>query len=162
MMMLAGFGLAVSSAFVAGAHAQIQLRNANMDNHALGTFDVTMTPKSPPEDQAGVTIGHLLNQKTYRGELTGTGSGEMFIARSGVKGSAAYVLIERVTGLLHGRRGTFVLLHSAIMKADEPMPDSVMASIVPDSGTDELTGIAGAMTIRIENDRHHYDLAYAL
>jgi hypothetical protein len=76
-----------------------------------------------------------------------------------VPGSAAYVALERVTGTLHGRHGSFVLQHGGLMRRGEPSPS---VTVVPDSGTGELAGLEDATTLRIENGQHCYALDYTL
>jgi len=83
----------------------------------------------------------------------------MLAASTETKGSAGYVAIERVTGTLNGRKGSFVLQHHGIM--DRGMP-SLMVTIVPDSGTGELAGLKGKMEIRNDAGRHAYELEYDL
>ena len=98
--------------------------------------------------------------KQYHGDLEGTGQGQMLTAGTNVKGSGAYVAIETVTGTLKGRTGTFVLQHSGTMTQNKPQ---LTITIVPDSGTGQLAGISGKMTIIIAGDgKHSYDLEYAL
>lgn len=124
--------------------------------HAMGTFEVKMTP------QAGDLPGGLARMsvaKTFTGGLAGTGRGDMLTAMGGVEGSAAYVLIEQVTGTLDGRAGSFALMHSATM--DRGKPDQRIV-VVPDSATGALVGLKGSLTMRIEGGRHFYDLAYEL
>lgn len=125
---------------------------------ATGTFDVELTPQSTDE-APGSTLGRMSLAKTYRGDLEAAGEGEMLTARTRVEGSAAYVAVERVVGVLHGRPGAFVLQHSGTM-ADGSQELSI--TVVPDSGTDELTGIRGTMTVRIEDGVHSYELEYTL
>jgi len=69
------------------------------------------------------------------------------------------VAIERVSGALHGRTGTFVLQHSGTMTRGSP---ELTVSVVPDSGTGELTGLSGTMRIIIEGKRHSYEFDYTL
>jgi hypothetical protein len=76
-----------------------------------------------------------------------------------VKGSGVYVAIERVTGTLNGRSGTFVLAHRGTMTRGA---QDLVITIVPDSGTDGLAGIAGSMTITITDGKHFYDLEFTL
>jgi hypothetical protein len=96
--------------------------------------------------------------KTYAGDLQGTGNGEL-TAMSAVEGSAVYVAIERVKGAPHGRRGTFALSHRGTMTRGA---QDLSIDIVPDSGTEELAGIVGSMTIKIEAGKHFYELTYRL
>ena len=97
--------------------------------------------------------------KRFTGDLTATSQGEMLSAGTAVKGSAGYVAIEKVTGALHGREGTFTLQHSATMNRGAP---SLSITVVPDSGTGALAGIAGTMQIIIEHKQHSYIFDYSL
>jgi len=97
--------------------------------------------------------------KQFHGDLEGTSKGEMLTAGTGVKGSAGYVAIERVSGTLNGRSGTFVLQHSGTMTHGEP---HLTITVVPDSGTGELAGLAGTMSILIAGGNHSYDFEYTL
>ena len=97
--------------------------------------------------------------KTFHGDLEATSHGEMLTAMTGVKGSAVYVAIERVTGTLNGKRGSFVLHHRGVMHDGEQELEVI---VVPDSGTGELEGISGEMKIRIEDGKHFYDFKYGL
>lgn len=125
---------------------------------ARGTFDVTMTP-TDPEDGATV-IGRLRLEKTYRGGLEATSVGQMLGYRSPVEGSAGYVAMEQVTGIVAGRHGSFVLQHGATM--NRGAADKLTAHVVPDSGTGRLTGLAGELDIIIEDGQHRYELRYTL
>ena len=123
---------------------------------AMGAFDVKLSPQTSDEAE-GNSLARMSIDKQYHGDLEGTGKGEMLSAGTNVKGSAAYVAIERVTGTLHGRKGSFVLHHLGIMTRGEP---HLSVRIVPDSGTGELVGIAGQMDIIIADGKHSYDLEY--
>lgn len=129
--------------------------------HALarGQFTVAMKPLGEGNAADGVTLGHLSLDKTFEGELAGTGRGQMLTALTPVQGSAGYVAIERVTGTLNGRRGGFVLQHSGTMDRGA---QQLSITIVPGSGTGELAGIAGVFRLRIEGGQHHYELNYSL
>jgi hypothetical protein len=126
--------------------------------HAAGPFDVKTTPQ---DDKVGdATLGRLLLEKQYHGDLEGTGKGQMLTAGSAAKGSGAYVAIERVTGTLKGRAGSFTLQHSGTMSNGVPQ---LVITVVPDSGTGQLAGIVGRMTINFApGGRHFYDLEYTL
>jgi hypothetical protein len=97
--------------------------------------------------------------KQFHGDLEGTSKGQMLTAGTAVEGSAGYVAIERVSGMLHGRRGTFVLQHSGTMTRGAPQ---LSVTVVPDSATGELVGLAGKMTITISDGKHSYDFEYTL
>jgi uncharacterized protein DUF3224 len=131
---------------------------AVVTQHAIGPFDVKVTAQN---DNAGDTsLNRMLLDKQYHGDLEATGIGQMLTASSEVKGSGAYVAIERVTGHLHGRTGSFILQHSGTMRQNVPQ---LSITVVPDSGTGELKGIAGTLKITISVDgKHSYDLEYTL
>jgi hypothetical protein len=97
--------------------------------------------------------------KTFSGDLAGTGSGLMLAVRTAIYGSAGYVALERVTGTLVGRTGSFALLHHGVMTRGTP---ALNVTVVPDSGTDGLTGISGSMEIVIEGGGHSYAFDYTL
>jgi len=127
--------------------------------HAAGPFDVTVTPQGQPGVQDGVTTGRMAIDKRYHGELEGSGVGEMLSAMTATEGSAGYVAIERVTGTLQGKSGSFVVQHSGTMARGA---QALSINVVPDSGTGELAGIAGTMRIRIEESKHYYEFDYIL
>jgi hypothetical protein len=127
--------------------------------HAAGPFDVTVIPQGQPEVCDGVTTGRMAIDKQYRGELEGKGVGEMLSAMTTTEGSAGYVAIERVTGKLQGRSGSFVVQHTGTMARGA---QALSITVVPDSGTGELAGIAGTMRIRIEESKHFYEFEYVL
>jgi hypothetical protein len=133
-------------------------KEASMSHHATGPFDVKVIPQDDKSDDP--LLGRMTLDKQYHGDLEATGKGQMLTAGSSVKGSGAYVAIEKVTGTLHGRTGTFVLQHSGTMTQNTPQL-TIMA--VPDSGTGQLAGIAGKMTIIIATGgKHSYDFEYTL
>lgn len=129
-----------------------------MTQPATGTFDVKLTPQ-PVHPEAEGVLGRMSIDKRFHGDLQGTSRGEMMAASTAVPGSAGYVAIERVTAALEGRTGTFVLQHSGIMSRGDR---SLSITVVPDSGTGELEGIAGTMDIVIEGGVHSYVLEYSL
>lgn len=123
---------------------------------ATGPFDAKMTPASAVD----AAVGRFTLDKKYHGDLEGRGNGEMLTAMTAVKGSAGYVAIEKVTGILAGRTGTFHLQHSGTMNRGAP---SMSITVVPDSGTGELTGLAGKMDISVAADgAHYYTFDYSL
>jgi hypothetical protein len=126
--------------------------------HAAGPFDVIVTHQDDKSDDP--LLARMTLDKQYHGDLEGTGKGQMLTAGTAVKGSGAYVAIEKFTGTLKGHSGTFVLQHMGTMTQNVPQ---LSVSIVPDSGTGELKGIAGKMTIIIApGGKHSYDLECTL
>lgn len=128
-------------------------------NTAKGTFEVTITPQPHQDGVGDVAVGRMAIVKIFSGELTGTGHGQMLAFRSSVAGSAGYVAMEKVQGVMNGRQGSFIMQHSGIMNRGEPQ---LKISIVPDSGTGELSGIAGEMLLNIDQGKHFYEFRYTL
>jgi hypothetical protein len=129
-----------------------------MANRAAGTFTTDWDIQPPYQEAEGNVLGKAKVTKVFAGELVGTSTAELIQAGTSVPGSAAYVAIERVEGALHGRKGTFLLMHSGLMTGGEGILD---VTVVPDSGTGELAGLAGSMTIT-NDDGHAYVLDYSL
>jgi hypothetical protein len=130
-----------------------------MTSRASGPFDVKVTPQPPDENAGEAPIGRMILDKQFHGDLEAASKGQMLAAGTEVQGSAGYVAMERVTGTLHGRSGTFVLQHTGIMNRGTP---SLTITVVPDSGTGELAGLAGSMTIDIAGGKHSYVFEYTL
>jgi len=123
---------------------------------ARGPFDVKLVPQ-PAEPDVDGGVGRMALDKTFRGDLVATSKGTMLAVQTAEKGSAGYVALERVTGALHGRSGSFVLQHSGTMDRGTP---SLVIAVVPGSGTDELAGLRGTMSIIIADGKHSYDFEY--
>ena len=150
--------LILSLALVLGAlsPAQGQTRKAAM-HHAVGKFEVKMKPE-PLSDVAGATgITRMSMDKVLHGALEGTSQGE-FLAY-GKPPTGGYVALERFTGTLDGKHGSFALQHTATIEENRP---ALSVTVVPGSGTGELAGISGTFTITIEGGKHSYDFAYSL
>jgi hypothetical protein len=130
-----------------------------MTTHAHGTFAVQLTPQALAHAEADASLGRLAITKQFQGDLVGASLGEMLSARTSVENSAGYVAIERVTGTLHGRQGSFVLQHSGTVDRGA---QQLVISVVPDSGTSDLVGLVGTMTLDIADGVHAYDIAYTL
>lgn len=128
---------------------------------ARGTFDVTVEPITPNEEVEGLTFSHMSLDKRWEGDFEGTSTGEMLTAGTMVDGkmSAGYVASERMHGSLAGRRGRFVLQHTATMDRGS---QSLTITVVPDSGTGELKGLSGSLAIEIVDEQHHYNFDYTL
>jgi Protein of unknown function (DUF3224) len=128
-----------------------------MSEVAKGTFEVKVTPVAADAGD-DTAIGRLTLDKKFSGDLQGTSRGQMLGFRSATEGSGGYVAQEKVTAKLGGRTGSFVLQHIGTMrKGSAPV---INVTVVPDSGTGELTGISGTMTIIIEGGKHSYEFAY--
>jgi len=129
-----------------------------MTRHASGTFDVKLIPQSD-EDISDPTIGRMSLDKQFHGDLQAGSRGQMLAVHGDAKGSAGYVAMERVIGSLHGRSGSFALQHSGTMTRGEP---HLVITVVPDSGTGELVGLAGTLMIDIVDGKHFYAFDYTL
>lgn len=129
-------------------------------SRANGTFEVKLSPQKPDNPAAeNANLGRMSIDKKFSGDLEGTSQGEMLSAMSAIKGSAGYVALERVTGTLHGRKGSFVLQHNGTMTRGAP---ALSICVVPDSGEGDLAGLTGKLTIRIEGGKHFYEFDYSL
>ncbi|MGA7842293.1 MAG: DUF3224 domain-containing protein [Candidatus Acidiferrales bacterium] len=127
--------------------------------HAAGAFDVKVEAQGEPDEAGGSTLGRYSLDKQYHGDLEATAKGTMLTAGTEVKGSAGYVAMERVTGTLQGRSGSFVLQHTATMTRGEPQ---LSITVVPDSGSGQLVGLTGKMNIIIAAGKHSYEFDYTL
>lgn len=159
-----GNGITAGPGFIARAQAEppvpsVAQKEKTVAEHAAGTFDVKVEAQGEADKADGSTLGRYSLDKQYHGDLEGTAKGTMLTAGTEVKGSAGYVAMERVTGTLKGRSGSFVLQHSATMTRGEPQ---LSITVVPDSGSGQLVGIAGKMNIIIAAGKHSYEFDYTL
>ena len=125
---------------------------------ATGSFEVSLQPLSNAEVSSDATLGRLLLKKKFNGDLSGSARGQMLSAGTATKGSAGYVAIDHVTGVLDGRSGSFLLQHSGSMNRGVP---TLSVRVVPDSGTGELAGLSGTLSINVVEGRHFYDFLYS-
>ena len=130
---------------------------AGVTKHASGTFDVKMNREV--DEKLEPTIGRRSADKQFHGDLEATSKGQMLAVMTEINGSAGYVAMERVNGKLHGRNGTFALQHNGTMTRGKPY---LIITVVPDSGTGELAGLSGTMTIDIVDGKHFYKFDYTL
>jgi hypothetical protein len=130
-----------------------------MAPQAHGTFDVNPVAEPPYDISDGVSLGRTSFNKQFHGDLEASSRMQALTATSPVQGSMSYVGIERVSGSLHGKTGTFILQHHATMNRGD---SSLNVEVVPDTGTDELTGLAGTLTIDIVDGEHRYAIDYTL
>lgn len=129
-------------------------QQTNVMSHATGTFDVKLNPQA-----SDAPLGRMSIDKQFHGDLEATSKGEMLAAMTAVKESAGYVALEKVTGTLAGRHGSFSLQHSGTMNRGVPQ---LSVTVVPDSGTEELQGLTGKMTIDVADAKHSYSFEYTL
>lgn len=123
--------------------------------HAVGTFEVKLTPQA----ESAPGVGRMSIDKQFHSDLDAVSKGEMLTAMTETKGSAGYVAIERVTGRLGGRTGSFALQHSGTMNRGAA---ALSVTVVPDSGSGELAGIVGKMAILLDGGKHSYEFEYTL
>jgi hypothetical protein len=130
-----------------------------MPTVASGTFEVKLTPQAPGDLPEEAGLGRMVIDKRFAGDLEAISRGQMLSAMSSVSGSAGYVAIERVSGKLQGKTGSFVLQHSGTMNRGVP---ELSVTVIPDSGTDQLKGLTGRMTINRTDGNHAYEFEYTL
>jgi len=132
-----------------------------MATPATGDFIAKVLPDGTVDKAGGASLGRMTIDKQFRGDLEGTSKGRMLTAMTDGKGSAGYVPIARVTGTLRGRSGSFLLQHNATMSSAGGPVQSI--TVLSDSGTGQLVGLAAKMTIIIAADgKHSYDFEYTL
>ncbi|MFI5194737.1 MAG: DUF3224 domain-containing protein [Chitinophagales bacterium] len=127
-----------------------------MTRHAKGEFEVSIVPQTDREVKG---LNRMTIDKQFKGDLDAITQGQMLSARTDIPESAGYVAMERVTGKLHGREGSFVLQHTATINRGE---SSLLITVVPDSGTGELSGLTGTLSIDIVDKKHYYEFIYDL
>jgi hypothetical protein len=130
-------------------------KESAVKGHASGSFEIKMVRQPVSAEEAKTISVRMTSDKQFQGDLEGTSTGEMLGVFTAVKDSAGYVALERVSGKLKGRTGTFMLQHSSTM-ARGTQQQSII--VVPDSGTDQLAGLAGSMIIKITDGKHFYEL----
>jgi Protein of unknown function (DUF3224) len=126
---------------------------------AKGIFAVEIEAQTEPQISDDVALGRMSLDKTFEGDIKATSHGEMLSALTPIQGSAGYVAIERVTGSVHGRNGSFVFQHSGTMHGAD---QRLSITVVPDSGTGALRGISGSFTINMMGTVHAYEFEYSL
>jgi uncharacterized protein DUF3224 len=133
-------------------------KERTVSNHAEGTFDAKMTPQAADQgDDSG--IGRMTMDKQFHGDLEASSKGQMLAITTTEKGSAGYVALEKVTGTLKGRSGSFALQHAGVMNRGVP---ELTITVVPDSGTDQLKGLSGKLEIVVIGSKHSYNFEYRL
>ena len=131
--------------------------SAKMSEHANGTFEVKVVPQDDKSDDK--TMARMTIEKQWHGDMEGTSKGQMLSGGDPSKGSGAYVAIEKFTGTIGGRKGTLIFQHLGVMNRGAT---DLTVAVVPDSGTDQLQGISGKLTIKVEGGKHLYDFEYAI
>lgn len=126
---------------------------------ASGSFEVTVNPLEADENAGGSEFGRMSIEKRFSGDLVGVGKGQMLTAGDPAEGTAGYVAMERVSGTLGGRSGSFALQHHATMHDGK---NELSIVVVPGSGDGELAGLAGELAVDIQDGRHSYRLEYSL
>lgn len=126
---------------------------------AMGSFEVNLQSLSNAEVSSDALLGRILLTKKFSGDLQASARGQMLSAGTATRGSAGYVAIDHVSGELDGRRGSFLLQHSGSMNRGVP---TLSIMVVPDSGTEELAGLTGTLSINIVDGKHFYDFLYSI
>ena len=134
-------------------------KEPDMPHHATGTFEVKISPIDPAFKFDDNPIGRMSLDKQFHGDLEAVSKGEMLSGGTPAKGVGGYVAMERVSGSLHGRTGTFLLMHNGTM---ENGAYHLSVIVVPGSATAQLAGLSGSMQIIIKDGQHSYDFSYTL
>ena len=130
-----------------------------MTQRASGSFTVRLTPMAPDPGVGDPSVGRLSIEKDFQGGLIAASKGQMLALRTPIDGSAGYVALEVVRGTLEGRSGSFALQHSGTMTRGAPQ---LVVTVVPDSGSEQLVGLVGAMKIVVEGGAHSYEFDFSL
>lgn len=142
------------AALVVGSSVADQSEKEETVMSASGTFEIRLTPKEDAEAPAG----RMLIEKTYLGDMTGSGVGQM-ISKRIEKGAAVYFAIEEFSGAVKGKSGGFTLLHKGHMNQES---QSLEVTILEGSGRGELQNISGSMLIVQDGSGHRYELTFEL
>lgn len=126
-------------------------KESPMREHVTGRFDVKLIPQEDKDDPSG--IARLLLDKTFHGALEATSRGQMLAVRAANGTSGGYVALENVSGTLRGRSGSFHLQHYGVATRGV---NTLTLQVVPDSGTAELAGLTGTMTIEVKEGGEHF------
>ena len=126
-------------------------------NKIQGAFSIQLKPQAASIGLENASIGRQIFDKQFRGDLEATSQGEMLSCMGHVQGSAGYVAIERVTGTLQGKQGSFALMHMGTMNRGEK---GLKIHVIPDSGTEQLQGLQGNMDIQILDGQHFYEFEF--
>lgn len=151
--------LALSLTAFAQAGPDVPKKEKTVAAHASGPFDVKVTPQTLPDQETAAGLGRMSLDKQYHGDLEATAKGVMLTASTDLKDSGVYVAVERVTGTLKGRSGSFAMHHTGVMTRGAP---ALKIMVVPDSGTGQLAGLSGTMNIKIDSGKHSYEFDYSL
>jgi hypothetical protein len=130
---------------------------------AKRTFEVKVTPAevSSVGKDAGLACYSL--EKTFRGDMEGSAKGEMLASMTESTGAMAYVALDHLTVTLTGRSGSFYLAHTATMIKGDAASGVMKVVVVKDSGTGDLAGLSGELTIIIDaKGKHSYVFNYDL
>jgi hypothetical protein len=123
---------------------------------ARGEFDVKLAAQ---QDEERFAMGRMTIAKQFHGDIEGTSVGQMLSWLNAAGDSGGYVALERLTGTLHGRKGSFALQHSSTALRGAQQQQII---VVPGSGDSELAGLTGTMTIQIKDRKHFYEFSYRL
>ena len=157
VLLILGVLVCISAGYAQTQSPRTEVKQGQaMIKRASGTFEVKLNPQ---DEGAGAPVGRMTIDKQFQGDLVGASKGQMLTGMTAVQGSAGYVAIEKVTGTLNGRRGSFHLQHSGTMTRGVA---ELTITVIPDSGTEQLVGLRGKMNIIIEGGKHSYEFDYTL
>jgi Protein of unknown function (DUF3224) len=125
----------------------------------IGEFELKASPLEISENEKSLGLMKMLFEKTFHGDLSGTSLVSMMGIMNKDTASGGYVAIEKFNGNVKGKSGSFYLQHSSTMNNGA---QNQTIQIIPNSGTDDLAGISGAMTIEIKDGKHFYFFDYKI
>ncbi|GAB2890502.1 hypothetical protein GCM10027093_26920 [Paraburkholderia jirisanensis] len=113
-------------------------------------FKITQWDEVENGEWEGGKLTRTLATKAFTGELEGTAVLEAIMLRlAGDQGVMSYVGVERISCVLDGREGSFILTHNAEANSGERQ---ATWKILPGSGTGGLSGISGSGSITPDHD----------
>ncbi len=124
-----------------------------------GKFEVRSSPLDADEVTRELGAMRMKFEKRFEGPLSATGLVSMIGVMDRQTGSGAYVALEKISGELQGRKGSFLFQHSSVLDRGQPRQS---IRVIPDSGTEELAGLRGDMTVDIVDGQHFYTFEYDL
>ena len=125
--------------------------NMATKTHATGRIDVkTYEPETYEEVDVGPDLVEIHVTETFSGDIEGEGV-VRFLQAVREDGSASFVGVERVTGSVGGRKGTFLLQDEGTLEGSTVKGEWF---VNPGSGTGDLSGLRGEGGFEAELGQH--------
>ena len=118
---------------------------------ATGRIEVkTYEPRTYEEVDGGPDLVEIHVTETFSGDIEGEGV-VRFLQAVRKDGSASFVGVERVTGSVGGRKGTFLLQDEGTLEGSTVKGEWF---VIPGSGTGDLSGLRGEGGFEAELGQH--------